>query len=190
MMMRTKFDEKKTTQLAALLLSLKGSSSSQMHYIKLIKLLYLIDREALLKWGRPVTYDNYVSMNKGPILSRTLNLITDEQMPGQESYWLKYISEPHNYEVVLKSNPGQKELSDAEIDLAKKVFEKFGKMDRWQLIDFVMHQLPEWEDPRGSAIPIEYKDILRAGGKTPQEMNAILNELEYLQSSRDILGND
>jgi hypothetical protein len=183
-----KFDEKKTTQLAALLLNLKGSS--RMHYIKLIKLLYLIDREALLRWGRPVTYDNYVSMNKGPVLSRTLNLITEEQMPGQESYWLKYIiSEPNNYEVMLKSDPGQKELSDAEIELAKKVFEKFGKMDRWQLIDFVMHQLPEWEDPHGSAIPIEYKDILRAGGKTPQEMTSILGELEYLQSSHDILGN-
>lgn len=187
--MRTKFDEKKTTQLAALLLT-QRSGAKRMHYIKLIKLLYLIDREALLRWGRPITYDNYVSMDKGPVLSRTLDLVTEEPMPGQESYWLKYISEPSNYEVELKRDPGQKELSDAEIELAKKVIEKFGKMDRWQLIDFVMHQLPEWEDPHGSAIPIEYKDILRAGGKTPQEMTAILDELEYLQSTKDILGND
>jgi uncharacterized phage-associated protein len=47
-----------------------------MAYIKLIKLLYLADREALLRWGRPITTDRHVSMPKGPVVSQIYDLIT------------------------------------------------------------------------------------------------------------------
>lgn len=182
--MHPEFDEKKTTQAAALLLRLRGEK--KMHYIKLIKLLYLADRTALLKWGRPITYDHYVSMDNGPVLSKTLDLITDELKPGKDSFWLEYISEPKHFVVNLKNDPGQDELSEAEINLLKEVFEKYGKMDRWKLIEDVMHQLPEWINPHGSALPIDYRDILRASDKTPQEIASILDELNFLQSSREI----
>jgi len=42
--MKLRFDEAKATQAATLFLKLRGG---RMHYIKLIKLLYLLDREAL-----------------------------------------------------------------------------------------------------------------------------------------------
>jgi hypothetical protein len=47
-----------------------------MSYIKLIKLLYLVDREALLLHGRPVTTDRYVQTDQGPSLSQINDLIT------------------------------------------------------------------------------------------------------------------
>ena len=54
--MRMRFNEKKATQAAARFLRLcKGC----MNYMKLIKLLYIADREALLRWGRPITTDAY-----------------------------------------------------------------------------------------------------------------------------------
>lgn len=67
--MRLRFNDRKATQAAALLLQLRGG---KMSYMKLIKLLYLADREALLQWGRPITTDRYVSMNRDPVLSRIL----------------------------------------------------------------------------------------------------------------------
>ncbi len=33
-----------------------------MSYMKLIKLLYIVDRQALISWGRPITYDCYMSL--------------------------------------------------------------------------------------------------------------------------------
>jgi uncharacterized phage-associated protein len=42
--------------------------------LKLTKLLYLADREALARYGEPITYDLPVSMEHGPVLSRALNL--------------------------------------------------------------------------------------------------------------------
>jgi len=49
------------------------------------------------------------------------------------------------------------------------------------------HELPEWQDPKGGAIPIEYRDILRAGGKTEAEVAAIEGELESLATAEAML---
>lgn len=174
--MRLRFNEAKATQAAARLLHLKGG---KMSYMKLIKLLYLIDREALLRWGRPVTGDTYVSMDKGPVLSGVLDLVTEGSAPGRESFWARYISEPQGYEVALKEDCPSDELSRAEEKLIEEVFQRYGQVDRWSLVEFV-HELPEWKDPKGSAIPISYADILKAGGRSEKEIGAIESELEAL----------
>lgn len=41
----------------------------------LIKALFLADRSHLNEWGRPVTYDNYVAMNHGPVPSLAYDLL-------------------------------------------------------------------------------------------------------------------
>jgi uncharacterized phage-associated protein len=148
-----------------------------MSYMKLIKLLYLLDREALRRWGRPVTGDRYVSMDRGPVLSQTYNLIIDEPAPEQETIWSHHISKPQNYEVRLTAPAATYELSDAEAALIEEVFGKFGRMGRWDLVKLV-HELPEWQNPDGSAVPISYHDILKAAGKTDHEIAAILSDLE------------
>src|SRR5688572_27768282 len=108
--MRLPFNEKKATQAAAYLLRLRGG---RMSYMKLIKLLYLADRLSLTRRGRPITTDRYVSMDRGPVLSRTLNLITEDREPAAPSFWAEFIAEPSNFEVELKSDPGADELSQS-----------------------------------------------------------------------------
>ena len=174
--MKLHFNEAKTTQTAARLLKLRGGEMSCM---KLIKLLYIVDREALVRWGRPVTTDRYVSMDRGPVLSRTLNLITDGPAPGEKGVWNEFISEPNDYRVRLLKDAPVDELSDAEMALIEEVFAKHGSLSRWKLVDLV-HTFPEWQDPNGSAIPITYRDILRASGKTELETSAILDDLDNL----------
>jgi hypothetical protein len=51
----------------------------------------------------------------------------------------------------------------------------------------VSHELPEWQDPKGSAIPIQYSDILRAGNKTETEVAAVEAELESLAATEAML---
>lgn len=166
-----------------MLLQLRGG---RMSYMKLIKLLYILDREALCRWGRPVTTDCYVSMDRGPVLSRTLNLITEESTPHAHSFWVKYISEPEHYEVRLQGEPNMEELSEAEIALIQEVFAVHGRKSRWDLVNLT-HAYPEWQNPCGSAIPIEYRDILRAGGKTEGEIAAIEEELDGLAFADSLL---
>jgi uncharacterized phage-associated protein len=178
-----RFNERRATEAAARFLKLRGG---RMSYLKLIKLLYLLDREALLRWGRPVTTDRYVSMDNGPVVSRIYGLIREEPAPGTDTVWRHYISTPQEYEVSLLAEPETDELSRAEQALIEEIFGKFGNMTRWDLVR-ISHELPEWQDPNGSAIPIQYRDILRAGNKTESEIAAVEAELESLAAAEAML---
>jgi uncharacterized phage-associated protein len=181
---RIPFNETKATQAAAHLLHLRGG---KMNYMKLIKLLYLVDRGALLRWGRPVTTDRYVSMDHGPVLSRVLDLINEIVEPQEKRQWSRLISSPEGHDVRLKvKNPPSGELSRAELRLIDEVFQKYGRKSRWELVH-ILHSLPEWEDPEGGAIPIGYADILNASGKSQLEINAILHELENVGTAESLV---
>lgn len=169
--MSLRFNERKATEAAAFLLRLRGG---RMHYLKLIKLLYLADREALLRWGVPITTDRYVSMNNGPVTSRIYDLIVDE---GEKPFWSQYVSAPADYQVSLVQEAPGDELSRAEEALLREIFEQYGHMYRFDLVKLV-HTLPEWKDPNGSAIPISVRDILRAGGVSEEDAEAIARELD------------
>jgi len=178
-----RFNERRATEAAAAFLKLRGG---RMSYLKLVKLLYLLDREALLRWGRPVTTDQYVSMDNGPVVSRIYDLIREEPAPGTDPIWRHYISAPQGWDVALISEPEPVELSRAEGALIDELYAKYGKMNRWDLVR-LSHELPEWQDPNGSAIPIAYKDILRAGNKTETEIVAIEAELQSLAVTEAML---
>jgi len=183
--MRLWFNEAKVTEAAVYLLKRRGG---RMHYLKLLKLLYLADRTALLKWGRPITSDRYVSMDHGPVLSVTLNLINGGYADFGEM-WSNAISAKDGAEVELR-NPKldfvPNELSQAEEDLLSSIFDQYGYWNRWKLVEY-LHTLPEWQDPNGSAIPITYRDILAAGDKKPAEISMIEEELESLAAVDNIL---
>lgn len=146
-----------------------------MHYIKLLKLLYMADREAFAESGIPISNDSYVSMDNGPVLSQTYNLIKDG---GR--FWSESISAPFgDYEIELTKSPTRnKKLSRAEERILIRVFEQFGHKNRWDIVDFA-HTLPEWRDPHGSCIPIRIEEILQALEDPSENIRAIVTELEY-----------
>ncbi len=66
------FSARTVAQMAAVFADKQGG---MINILKLVKLLYLADRESLQKHGNPISFDRLVSMDHGPVLSRTLNLI-------------------------------------------------------------------------------------------------------------------
>ncbi len=121
-------------------------------------------------------------------MSRVLDLATDGDIPGQELIWGAAISEPKsNYEVSLREDPGDDELSEAEVGVLEEIFERFGRMSRWELVD-VAHALPEWKDPQGGAIAISYRDILEAQGIAEDEIAAIEEEICGIAATQALLG--
>jgi uncharacterized phage-associated protein len=180
--MNLQFNEVKATQVAAHLLRLRGK---RMSYLKLIKLLYLADREALLRWGRPITTDRYVSMDHGPVVSRIYALISNEPEPDDKSFWHAHIVTT-GWDARLVGDPSDEELSQAELDLLEEIYAKHGAKSRWQIRDET-HNLPEWKDPEGSSLPITYEDIFRAGDKPSAEIVELAKELESLIIAEKIL---
>ncbi|MGO4213848.1 Panacea domain-containing protein [Terriglobus sp. 2YAB30_2] len=177
------FDEQKATEAAAYLLRLRGG---RMSYLKLIKLLYLADREALARWGFSISNDAHYSMPHGPVVSHTYNLMIDEV---DKPFWSQYITPPlGNYEIELTAAecPTDK-LSRAEEKLLSEIFDKYGRMTRWQLRDF-SHTLPEWHDPDGSSAAISTREILAVQGVPEDDILAILKENDEVERSERILG--
>lgn len=181
--MSLRFDEAKAAQTAAYILSLRGG---RIHYFKLIKLLYLVDRAALLRWGVPVTTDRYASMNDGPVVSNIYNLITKDVA---KPVWSRLISPPFGDKEVrlVAASPPTDRLSPAEEKLIEEIFKDYGHMNRWKLRDYVMHKLPEWKHPHGSSIPIRISAILKAGGEEDEEIRAIIRELRLMGAGEEAL---
>ena len=144
---------------------------TRIKYLKLMKLLYLADRESMKRHGHPISGDRYVSIDHGPVLSNTLNLINGA-VKFQEHGWDHWIADKADYAVSLKrkvSREALDELSDADIDVLHNVFAKFGKVNQWDLVKYMHRYCREWENPNGSSIPISYEEVFRALGRTPAE---------------------
>jgi uncharacterized phage-associated protein len=180
--MRLRFNEKKTTQAAARFLKMAGR---RLNYMMLIKLLYLTDRGAFLQWGRPLSGDRYFSMRYGPVLSEVHDRITE--MPEQQTFWSEHISAPSNYEVELKKDPGDDELSLAEEKLIDQVFAAYGHYGPFDLVHLLHKTLPEWKETERGRVPIEYREILEAGGKSAEAVEEIESELDSLRMVESIL---
>lgn len=170
------FNEHKVAQMAAYLLQKPGG---RMPHLKLMKLMYLADREAYDRLGRPISGDRAVSMPHGPVLSQTLNLM-DGDVESAPDGWCHWISDKENNELSLNravDRTALGELSDAEIEILDHVYAKYGHMGKWQIRDF-SHTLPEWADPQGSSLPISTQDIFKALGKGAEAITGMVARLD------------
>lgn len=164
--------------MAGYLLRKRGG---RMAYIKLMKLLYLADRDFLVSFGRSMSGDNYVSMDNGPVLSKTYDLVK----PGSKKadFWSTWIARESRWEVALKNeldanDDAFDELSKAEIKTLDKIFSAYGDLKRFEICELTHSLCSEWQDPQGSSSPILIKDILIAGGKTDQEADEIVQHIQ------------
>lgn len=174
MIMIPGFREEKTTEAAAVLLRLRGDA---MAYLKLIKLLYFADRKALIQWKSPITFDTYYSMNHGPVLSHTLNLVRFGEDTNSGEFWSAYISPPNGDRAVsLVADCPPSHLSRAEVGVLEETFSQYGHMNRWKLRDET-HKLPEWSDPQGSRRPISIEEILKLEGESRKNIKRALSDL-------------
>jgi uncharacterized phage-associated protein len=163
---RFNFDERKAAAAAAYLLSLEGK---RMNYMRLLKLLYLAERQSLATLKRPIIGDTPFSMDQGPVLSRVYDLIKANKAGGS---WGDAIERDSRYEVQLKAVPNFDPLSDAEIEILRQASQLNRQHDQWALRD-ITHDFPEWQDPQGSSIEIPLERILDAFKKSAQEVEHV-----------------
>ncbi|MGB3491264.1 MAG: Panacea domain-containing protein [Elainellaceae cyanobacterium] len=179
------FNERKATQLASAFIQLSGG---RLNYMKLIKLMYIADREALLCWERPISGDAYFALKHGPILSNVYTMISDGQAPSESNFWFDYIKRDGKYEVSLFKPCPPDDLSQAEEEIIHAAFDKYGHFDKWKLVDHLHNVLPEWNDPGASSFPISIGDILRAEGFSNKASSQVEAELESLCKAKSVFG--
>lgn len=173
--MKTKYNEKKATQVAALILKRKGG---KMDLIDLMKTIYCVDREALVKYRWPLTGDRYSALKRGMVLSHTYDLAKgDFALP---THWGTYIKrEDGSYELKLDGDPGVDELSLTEIELVNDVLDNLENVPRTTMIEKIHHsKFPEWKDPGSSSFTVLYEDVLAAEGLNSDEINTFVGQVE------------
>lgn len=176
------FNEQKAAQIAAWFLAQAGGA---MPHLKLMKLMYLADREAMRSHGFPMTGDHFVSMPHGPVLSNTLSHIDDEA-PSAPDGWDSWISDKANYEVALVREASLEALdylSRADLQVLAAIWGKFGHMSKYQIRDYTHNPLncPEWKDPKGSSHPIHYQTVFEALGFSPEMAASMAAEIQAQQ---------
>ena len=142
-----------------------------MPYLRLLKLMYIAERELLAQMGTPVTGGIYKATEQGPILSQVLDLIRGKGLRSAE--WEGFIKRS-GYAVKLVAEPGRGRLSGDVIDKLAEVSQRYREKGHWDVRDLAQ-EFPEWDKKfpgTGSAL-IPLKDILDAQRESQDTLDLI-----------------
>ncbi len=171
-------NEKISTTINALLLVL-DRLGGRGDFHKLFKILYFADQKHLLKYGTPITGDNYIAMTNGPVPSMTYDIL--KALRGQgllETYKNKfdvYFNLLSKYEVEPNSSPDLTELSESEIQCINDSVAENKDLNFDDLSE-KSHDCAWQKAEQDGEISIQ--DIALAGGANQELLNYINDTIE------------
>jgi len=153
------FNYKKTIQV---LNFLAKNSNGKIDKLKAIKLIWLIDRLHLRKYGRMITNDIYFAMRLGPVGSFSKDYAGGNVLDEEERiYYDKYISFKDNTITSIR-DVEEGIFSDSDKEVMKEIITNYGNCCKTSLINF-SHIFPEWS---------KFKDIIDGGTqREPMDIN-------------------
>lgn len=143
-----------------------------MDVLRLLKLLYIADREALQERGCPIVGGHTVAMNHGPLHSEIYDLIKGSYFKSPE--WQKFIK-GNRQTLSMVAAPGIEQLSTYEIEKLNEVTERYSQMDTWSLSELT-HTFEEWikNFHENNSTPIPTTDLLHAVGLPEDAIEHVL----------------
>jgi len=166
------YNEKMAAQIAAFFTFRQGGA---IEILKLMKLMYLAERESFKRYGEPLTGDSLYSMDNGPNVSKTYDTCKNKIV---SEYWRTWMRDRDGNLLSLIENKDPtdrlSELSIADLEILDSIWGKFGGMTAGQLVDYTHTNCPEWKDPKGSSIFMPYKELLSILGYE----DSVISELE------------
>lgn len=173
------FDERKAAQAAGYLLA---RAKGPVPNMKLMRLLYLAERQALQEYAEPLIGDEVLSTEQGPVLSRTYALLSGGNPEPVQGGWDEWISDLAEHQVELNQSKAVNEwifrhLSKSDTALLDGIWEKYGSMTVSQLVDDAQRSCSEWVDPHRNMVPIQHEMLLAAVGYSAPQIDAIMERL-------------
>ena len=186
--MQLRFNFEKSLQAAGVLLRLE---EGRMPYMRLLKLLYIADREMLAESASSITGDRGYAMKLGPVPSHIYSLVMGGGIRAQD--WEKCIQK-QGYAVKLAGDPGRGKLSRGEIEKLTEVSERHRSQDRWEISDLT-HDFPEWklhwpDGATGGSFLIPWEDIIKAQGKDDEVIKVVEEEAAARNYMDDLFGKE
>jgi uncharacterized phage-associated protein len=141
-------------------------AGGQIDKLKLIKLLYLTERESMTARARPMIYDEMYSLTHGPICSNALNGINGKLDKTLWSKWVKLDSNNKTVRLLKRVSRSKLDhLSDSDLKIMEQVWASFGHMTSAQIRKWTHDNCPEYTDvAEGSRVPIDYIEVFESVG--------------------------
>ncbi len=180
------YDAEKAAQVAALFLT--KAPDHVLDRVKLMKLMYLADRESFSLYGATITDDRFYSLDHGPVPSASYDLSKGAGDIEQWSRWVTSGSRPYEHQLTPGANIEDADaLSRADVSVIEAVWDRVGDLSTWDLKDWCHKNLPEYQEPPpGSSIAINSEDLCNALGIDEEECRS-LSEFRRDQDSLDRL---
>lgn len=164
---RVKFKPKPDKLVDSMLyLTLKGIKLDQY---KMVKLLYLADRNHFRKYGRPITFDRYVAMPFGPVASAAYDLVRGKSALGVNASDLPFQMRRHG-KMFLIDGPtrdiDKSIFSKSDLLVLDETVEEYGAMDFDQLYNLTHKHFAydrAWKNRTTNADDIRFEDHLEEG---------------------------
>lgn len=174
--MHFRFDTQKATEASLQFLERSGG---QINVMKLIKLIYLLDRLSIQRRGVPVVGGVYFSMRNGPVTSELLDLLNSGELAGDKgSRWEELISDRKDHQIAMRQTgkADRDALSDFEIGLIDEIFAEHGDKNQWQLRDWCHEHCGEWTPIESGRHHITVEEVAAHVGRTAEEARRIGDE--------------
>lgn len=178
------FRSRKAAQICAYF---ANQSNGTIEKLKLIKLVYLAERQFLSTYHHPMLFDEFYSLPHGPICSSTLNGIDGII---DTALWDEYIARNGNIVVAVKAveRSDLDHVSDAEMKVISDVWQKYANMTASQIRNHTHRFCAEYTETDRARIPITYREILSALGE--EDAVGISQDISNLVKLEGILENN
>ena len=175
------FEEERAGQAAAWLLRRNGEPMSAL---KLVALLYLVDRNSFIESTYPLTGDEFVAAEDGPTL-RTLRQLASGAPCSAGDDWKRYVQPvaEHHWTHTLEDDFGA--LSERDCERLDGVFERHRATTYDELCELA-RCFPEWTPPAEAPEPIDPAIILRHAGYEEidiEEVADLVGSVRWLHST-------
>ncbi|MEO7240482.1 MAG: Panacea domain-containing protein [Sphingomicrobium sp.] len=167
----TGFDHIKAVQIVAHFLRKAGGKMDKM---KLIKLVYLADRTSFGRRSHPMNFDEFFSMQHGPVASSALDGINGKS--GCKAWDAVHLV---GVTVTIDQAVSTDRLSRNDREILDDVWAMFGNMSTLKLRQWTHDHCSEYEEVFGTRLSITYEEILQAVGA--EEADDIARDLRRLQ---------
>ena len=177
--MSFKFDIAKATEVACEFIRREGGV---MNIMKMIKLVYALDRLSIQRRGIVVVGGTYFSLPNGPITSELLDLINSGRLWGEEECrWEECISNRQNHEIGLRGpEVGTDHLAASELRLINEIYLELGGKDQWELRNWSHEKCEEWTPLARGRDRIPLARMAEAVGLTGDQILQIEQDAEEL----------
>ncbi len=174
------YDAERAAQMAARFIRLEGDKISRL---KLMKLMYLAEKEHLRQCGTPICGGRLASREHGPVIEEPF-FSSYPNNKKERDPWHTYIQadEQHHLKLTDKAkNDRFGRLSRRIENIIQKLYEQHKGKDQFQVRDYT-HTLPEWKTPPEgmNRTPILYRELFTQWGYDADDLCQRIEERKAL----------